>query len=86
MEGHGDDADFSGDAFRAPGEIAGVETEGTVFGVAAASADEMDTLVADTSVGWLATFLEGSVDGQTIWFRWWATHTSSCGSMLASHR
>ncbi len=86
MEGHGDHAHFAGYAFGAPGEIARVETEGAVFGVAATSTDEMDTLIANTGVGWLATFLEGSVDGQTIFFRWWATRTSSCGSMLALHR
>lgn len=86
MEGHSDDAHFAGDTFRTPGEIAGVEAEGAIFGVAATSADEMYTLAADSGVGWLATFLESSVDGQTIFARWWATRTSFCGSMHALHR
>ena len=62
MVGHGDDTHFPGYAFRAPGEVARVETEGTVFGVAAAGADEMDTLGADSGVGWLTAFLECSAE------------------------
>jgi hypothetical protein len=62
MEGHDDDTDFAGDAFGAPAEVTRVETQGAIFGVAAANADEMDAFVTDTGVGWLATFLEGSVD------------------------
>ena len=58
MVGHGDDTHFPGYAFRAPGEVAGVETEGTIFGVAAASADEMNTLSANPSIGWLTAFFE----------------------------
>ena len=61
MVGHGDDTHFPGYAFGAPGEIAGVETEGTIFLVAAAGADKMDTLGADSCVGWLTAFLERSV-------------------------
>ena len=60
MVGHGDDTHFAGYTFRAPGEVAGVESEGTVFGIAAAGADEMDTLSTDSCVGWLAAFLECS--------------------------
>ena len=57
---HGDNTDFTGDAFGAPAVIAGVETEGAEFAVAAAGADEMDALGADTGPGGLATFLESS--------------------------
>ena len=60
MEGNDDDTDFSRDTLAAPGEIAGVEAQGAVFGIAAARADEMDALVADAGVGWLAALLEGS--------------------------
>ena len=60
MVGDGDDADFSAYAFRAPGEVAGVEAEGTEFLVAAADAYQMDTLGADTGIGRLATLFEGS--------------------------
>lgn len=61
MEGHADDADFAGDAFGTPGEVAGFEAEAAVFGVAATGADEMDTLGADTGVGWLTALLKSSV-------------------------
>ena len=60
MERDDDDTDFSGDALGAPGKVAGVEAQGAVFGVAAAGANEMDTFVANTGVGWLAALLEGS--------------------------
>jgi hypothetical protein len=62
MEGYDDDTGLAGDAFGAPAEVAAVETEGAVFGVAAADADEMDALAADTGVGWLTTFLERSTN------------------------
>lgn len=58
MEGYANDTDFSRDPLRAPGEIAGVETEGAVFLVSAAGTDEMDTFGADTGVGWLTTFFK----------------------------
>ena len=61
VEGYGDDTDFAGDALAAPGEVAGFETKSTELGVAATGADEMDALGADTGVGGLTTFLEGSV-------------------------
>lgn len=60
MEGHSDDADLAGDALAAPGEVAGVETQGAEFAVAAASADEVDSLGTDTGVGGLTTLLESS--------------------------
>lgn len=61
VEGHSDHADLAGDALRSPREVTGVETESTVLGVATAGADKVDSLVADTSVGRLATLLEGSL-------------------------
>lgn len=61
MEGDANDADFAGYAFGSPGEIAGFKAETTVFGVAATSADKMDTLGADTGIGWLAALLKSSV-------------------------
>jgi hypothetical protein len=39
MEGDDDDTDFASDSFRAPGEVAGFETEGTVFLVSTSRAD-----------------------------------------------
>lgn len=60
MECDDDDTDFSCDALGTPAEVAAVKTQATVFGVAATGADEMNALVADTGVGWLAALLEGS--------------------------
>jgi hypothetical protein len=40
--GHDNDTDFAGDTFATPGEVAGFEAQGTIFGVTTASADEMD--------------------------------------------
>jgi hypothetical protein len=61
VESDDDDTDFSGNALRAPAEVAAVKTQSTVFGVAATGANKMDAFVADTGVGWLTTFLEGSM-------------------------
>lgn len=61
MEGHLNDADLAGDAFGAPGEVAGIEAEGAILGVTTTGADEMDTLSADTGVGWLAALLKSSI-------------------------
>ena len=61
MESDDNDTDFPGNALGAPAEVAAVKTQSTVFGVAAAGADEMDALVADTGVGWLAALLESSM-------------------------
>ena len=55
-----DNTDFARYTFGAPGEVTRVQTESAIFLVAAASADEMDAFSADTSICWLATFLEGS--------------------------
>ena len=60
VEGHADDADLAGHAFGTPGEVAGVEAEGAKFVGAAADADHVDALVADTGVGWLTALFEGS--------------------------
>ena len=57
--GDRDDADFAGDAFRAPAEVPRVKAEGAVFMVTAANADDVDAFGTDTGVGRLATFLEG---------------------------
>jgi hypothetical protein len=88
VEGDGNDTDFAGDALTAPGEVAGVEAQGAEFAVAAAGADEMDTLGADTGVGRLATFLEGPVFSSECdgWQCDRVMHTSSCDSMRALHR
>ena len=60
MEGNADNADFASYAFGTPGEVAALETESTVFGIAATSTDEMDTFGADTGVGRLAALLKSS--------------------------
>lgn len=54
------DTGLAGDAFAAPGEVAGVETQGAELAVAAAGAHEVDSLGTDTGVGRLAAFLECS--------------------------
>jgi hypothetical protein len=56
-----DDTGLAGAALRGPGEVARVETERTVLVVAAAGADNVDTLGTDTGVRRLATCLEGSL-------------------------
>ena len=61
MEGYANDADFAGYAFGAPGKVAGIEAESTVFGVTTTRADEMDTFIANTGVGWLTALFKGSV-------------------------
>ena len=53
-----DNTGLLGDALRAPGEVAGLETESTELAVAATGADKMDTLSANTGIGRLATLLE----------------------------
>ena len=58
-----DDDDNTGLAcysFRSPREIAAIESQSTEFLVASTSSDEMDSLVSDTCVCWLTTFLESS--------------------------
>jgi len=60
VESDDDDTGLSGDTLAAPAEVAGVESQTSELSVAAAGSDEMDTLVTDSSVGWLPTLLEGS--------------------------
>lgn len=60
MEFHRDDTNFASNAFRAPGEVAGIETKGAEFLVPTAGANKMDTFGADTGVCGLTTFLECS--------------------------
>lgn len=59
--GDNDHADLTGDTLRSPGEVARVETQGTVLLVTTAGADEVDSLGANTGVGWLTTLLESPV-------------------------
>jgi hypothetical protein len=56
-----DDTGLACASLTSPGEVTGVETKSSEFAVAAAGADEMDALGADTGVGRLTTFLESSV-------------------------
>ena len=58
---HRDDPRLLRDVLRAPGEVARVETEGTVLEVAAADTDRVDALGADTRLCALATELEFSL-------------------------
>ena len=55
---HRDDPRLLRDVLRAPGEVARVETEGTVFGVTTTGAHGVDTLRTELGVGGLATELE----------------------------
>lgn len=59
--GDGDDARLAGAALRGPGKVARVEAQGAVLVVAAAGADGVDTLGADTGVGALAASLESAL-------------------------
>ncbi len=53
-----DDTGLLGDALGTPGEVTGIKTESAELAVAAAGADEVDTLGANTGVGRLAALLE----------------------------
>lgn len=59
--GDTDDTGLAGAALGAPGEVAGVETEGTVLVVTTTSSDGVDALGANTGVGTLATSLESAL-------------------------
>ena len=49
------DPGLPGDALGSPGEVAGVQSEGTVLGVAAATSDGVDSLLAQLGHGsWTA--------------------------------
>ena len=54
MEGDDNHTDLAGDALRAPREVAGFETESTVLSVSTTGTDEMDSLWADTGIGFLS--------------------------------
>lgn len=84
MERHANYADFARYAFGAPGEVAGFEAESAVLGVTTTGADHMDTLGANTCVGWLAALLKGPISRSMLFFSvGFMIHTSSCDSMLA---
>ena len=84
MERHANDADFAGYAFGAPGEVTGFEAESAVLGVTTAGADQMDTLGANTCVGWLAALLKGPVSRSMLSFSTgFMIHTSSYDNTLA---
>jgi hypothetical protein len=81
------DTGLLGDALGAPGVVAGVETESAELAVAATGADKMDALATNTGIGWLATLLESPKAMLNMTCRSdRVMHTSSCGSMRASHR
>ena len=60
MVDHANDAGFPRDGLTAPGEVAGVETQGAEFPVTATSADEVDAFSTNTCVCGLAALLECS--------------------------
>lgn len=60
MESDDNDTGLSGDSLTAPTEVARVESETSELSVSAAGSYEMDSLSANTGVGWLTTFLKGS--------------------------
>jgi hypothetical protein len=86
VEGDGDDADLAGDALATPSKVARVEAQGAELAVAAAGADEMDALGADTGIGGLAALLECPALGvrrRIVRGAIRVMHTSSCDSMRA---
>ena len=76
----GDDAGLARNGFGAPGEVTGIEAEGTEFAVAAADTDGVDALAADASRGCLTAFLEGSEIPMLATFSLHLAHTSSLGA------
>lgn len=59
--GDGNDTGLAGAALGGPGEVAGVETQGTVLVVTTTSADGVDSLGTDLGVGTLAASLESAL-------------------------
>jgi len=59
--GDTDDTGLAGGALRAPGEVTGVETEGTVLVVTATGSDGVNALGTNTGVGPLAASLESAL-------------------------
>lgn len=56
-----DDTGLAGAAFGGPGEVTGVEAEGTVLGVTTAGADGVNALGANTGARTLATSFESAL-------------------------
>ena len=100
VEGDDNDTDLTGDTLTAPGEVTAIETQGAVLGVASPGTDKVDSLVANTSVGRLTTFLERSTKrdmSETFFFFMFClfrrggcgledVYTSSFDSMRALHQ
>lgn len=61
VEGDDDHTDLAGDTLRGPGEVAGLEAEGTELAVASTSSDKMDSLGTDTGVGLLSAGFESAL-------------------------
>ena len=59
--GDGNDTALAGQTLGTPGEVTGVETEGTVLVVTTSGSDGVDSLGANTGVGTLATSLESAL-------------------------
>lgn len=59
--GDSNDTGLAGAALGGPGEVAGVETQGTVLVVTATGADGVNSLGADLGVGTLAASLESAL-------------------------
>ena len=59
--GDGNDTGLARAALRGPGEVTAVQAQGAVLVVAAAGADRVDTLGADTGVGTLASSFESAL-------------------------
>ena len=62
VESDDDDTDFASDSLTAPAEVAALEAQSAVLGVASSGADKVNSLVADTGVGWLTSLLEGTAN------------------------
>lgn len=60
MEGDDNDTDLAGDALGSPREVTALDSQRSVFGVSASGAYKMDSLGANTSVGWLTALLKSS--------------------------
>lgn len=80
VEGDDNDTDLAGNALGSPGEVAALDSQGSVFGVSTSGAYKMDSLVTNTGVGWLTSLLEGSVDG--FMSKFWFSCSGSDGFIL----